>query len=56
MILVLHACLPALRVVIMGHVEPGTEKRRGVKDGERAIRNTHKVIIGCLMAKSQQGG
>ena len=52
MILVLHARLPTLWVVIMRHVEPGAErkKKRGVRDGERDIRNTHKVIIICLMA------
>lgn len=58
MILVLHAHLTTLRVVIMRHVEPGAEKekKREVRDAERDIRNTHKVIISCLMAQSQQKG
>lgn len=54
MILVLHACLPTLWVVIVRHVEPGAERKKtsGVRDRERDIRNTHKVITSCLMAQS----
>lgn len=53
MVLVLHACLPTFGVVIVRHVEAGGETdKKGVRDTEGDIRNTHKVIIGCLMAQS----
>lgn len=58
MILVFHARLPTLWVVIMRHVEPaegkkknenGEERRGEVRDEERDIWNTHKVIISYLV-------
>lgn len=43
-VLVLHACLPALWVVVVRHVEPGAGRDKG-------HTHTHKVIISRLMAQ-----